>query len=54
MEGIGAARDVVRRAQEIEVEMPIAEQVNKVLHEGVAPADAVRTLLTRPPGTESE
>jgi len=54
VEGIGAARDVVRRAQEIEVEMPIAEQVNKVLHEGVAPADAVRTLLTRPPGTESE
>jgi glycerol-3-phosphate dehydrogenase (NAD(P)+) len=54
VEGIGAARDVIRRAREIGVEMPIAEQVNKVLHEGVAPADAVRTLLARPPGTESE
>ena len=53
VEGIGAARDVIRRAREIGVEMPIAEQVNKVLHEGVAPADAVRTLLARPPGTES-
>ncbi len=53
VEGIGAARDVMRRAREIEVEMPIAEQVNKVLHEGVAPADAVRALLARPPGTES-
>lgn len=54
VEGIGAARDVVRRARGIEVEMPIAEQVNKVLHEGVAPAAAVRALLARPPGTESE
>jgi glycerol-3-phosphate dehydrogenase (NAD(P)+) len=53
VEGIGAARDVVRRAREIGVEMPIAEQVNKVLHEGVAPADAVGVLLARPPGTET-
>ena len=53
VEGIGAAGQVVRRAREIPLEMPIAEQVHGVLHEGVAPADAVRALLARPPGTES-
>lgn len=54
VEGIGAARDVMRRANEIAVEMPIAEQVNRVLHAGVAPENAVRALLARPPGSESE
>ncbi len=54
VEGISAAREVVRQARRIGVEMPIAEQVNRVLHEGVAPADAVRELLARPPGAESE
>jgi glycerol-3-phosphate dehydrogenase (NAD(P)+) len=54
VEGVSAAREVMRQAQRIAVDMPIAEQVNKVLHEGVAPVDAVQALLTRPPGTESE
>jgi glycerol-3-phosphate dehydrogenase (NAD(P)+) len=54
VEGVSAAREVMRQAHRIAVDMPIAEQVNKVLHEGVAPADAVQALLTRPPGTESE
>jgi glycerol-3-phosphate dehydrogenase (NAD(P)+) len=54
VEGVGAAREVMRQANSIGVEMPIAEQVNKVVHEGIAPADAVHALLTRPPGTESE
>lgn len=54
VEGVGAARVVTRRARELRVEMPIAEQVNGVLHEGVAPADAVRALLARPAGSESE
>ncbi len=54
VEGIGAAREVTRQASRIAVEMPIAEQVNRVVHEGVAPADAVHELLARPPGTESE
>jgi len=52
VEGIGAALEVMRQAGRIPVEMPIAEQVNKVLQEGVAPADAVRALLSRPPGLE--
>lgn len=54
VEGVAAAREVMRKALGLGVEMPIAEQVNKVLHEGLAPADAVQALLTRPPGTESE
>ena len=52
VEGIGAAREVMRQADAIPVEMPIAEQVDKVLREGVAPADAVHALLSRPPGSE--
>jgi len=54
VEGVAAAREVMRQARSIAVEMPIAEHVNKVLHEGVAPADAVRALLSRPPGSEVE
>jgi glycerol-3-phosphate dehydrogenase (NAD(P)+) len=54
VEGISAAREVMRQANKLGVEMPIAEQVNRVLHEGVAPADAVHALLARPPGAESE
>ena len=54
VEGIGAAREVMRQARRIGVEMPIAEQVNRVLNEAVAPADAVRELLARPSGAESE
>jgi glycerol-3-phosphate dehydrogenase (NAD(P)+) len=53
VEGVGAAREVMRQARRIGVEMPIAEQVNRVLHEGAAPAQAVQALLARPPGTES-
>ena len=54
VEGVSAAREVMRQARRIDVEMPIAEQVNKVLYEGTAPADAVQALLLRPPGWESD
>jgi glycerol-3-phosphate dehydrogenase (NAD(P)+) len=54
VEGVAAAREVMRQAGTMAVEMPIAEQVNKVLHQGVSPVDAVQALLTRPPGIESE
>jgi glycerol-3-phosphate dehydrogenase (NAD(P)+) len=53
VEGVGAAREVMRQARRIGVEMPIAEQVERVLHQGAAPAQAVHALLARPPGTES-
>ena len=54
VEGIAAAREVMGQAQRLAVEMPIAEQVNKVLQGAIAPADAVHALLSRPPGSESE
>ncbi len=53
VEGIAAAREVMGQAHRLAVEMPIAEQVNKVLQGAVAPADAVHALLSRPPGSES-
>ena len=47
VEGVRCAREVVRMASRLNVEMPIAEQVEKVLHEGLPPRDAVRQLLGR-------
>ncbi len=47
VEGVGTAREVKRLADRHAVEMPISEQVYRVLHEGLAPRDAVQTLLAR-------
>ncbi|MDX1434564.1 MAG: NAD(P)H-dependent glycerol-3-phosphate dehydrogenase [Gammaproteobacteria bacterium] len=52
VEGIGAARETMREAMRMRVEMPIAAQVERVLEGEVAPAAAVHELLARPPGTE--
>lgn len=48
VEGVRVAREVHRIAQQLGVEMPIATQAFRVLHEGVAPRDAVRKLTDRP------
>ncbi|MGB5337859.1 MAG: NAD(P)H-dependent glycerol-3-phosphate dehydrogenase [Gammaproteobacteria bacterium] len=53
VEGINTAREVIRLAQHYHVEMPISEQVFRVLHEGLAPAAAVRNLLSRDIKSES-
>lgn len=53
VEGINTAREVIRLAQHYKVEMPISEQVFRVLHEGLAPAAAVRNLLSRDIKSES-
>jgi glycerol-3-phosphate dehydrogenase (NAD(P)+) len=53
VEGVSSAREVVRLATRLRVEMPIAEQVEKVLHAGLSPSDAVRILLGRSAGPES-
>jgi len=47
VEGVAAARAVNAVARRVGVEMPIAEQVYAVLHEGLDVATAVRTLMTR-------
>ena len=52
VEGFNTAREVVQLAKRFRVEMPISEQVFKVLHEGLAPETAVRNLLARDVGSE--
>ncbi|WP_156302816.1 NAD(P)H-dependent glycerol-3-phosphate dehydrogenase, partial [Methylogaea oryzae] len=52
VEGVAAAREVHRLAGRHGVEMPIAEQVYHVLHQGMAPLDAVHNLLRREPKAE--
>lgn len=53
-EGVPTTRSAVRLAARAGIEMPIAEQVRRVLDREVAPADAVRALMTRPPKGEGE
>jgi glycerol-3-phosphate dehydrogenase (NAD(P)+) len=47
VEGVGAAWVVFRKARELEVEMPICEQVYRVLYEGATPMEATQALLER-------
>ncbi len=51
-EGVEAAREIHALANECGVEMPITEQVFRVLHQGADPHEAVRCLLTRSPKPE--
>ena len=53
VEGVNTAREVVRLAKRFSIDMPITEQVYRVLHENLAPRDAVRALLTREPKQEA-
>lgn len=46
-EGVATAREVRGLAQRLKVDMPITEQVYKVLFEGLAPQAAVEALLKR-------
>lgn len=47
IEGIAAARDVRELARRAGVEMPISEQVYRLLYEGLPPEEAVNNLLFR-------
>ena len=47
VEGMHAAREVLTRARQAEIEMPIVEQVCKILFEGYEPRQAVQALLCR-------
>jgi glycerol-3-phosphate dehydrogenase (NAD(P)+) len=46
-EGIFGARAVWEVAQRLGVDMPICQQVHRILYEGVAPGDAVMALMSR-------
>jgi glycerol-3-phosphate dehydrogenase (NAD(P)+) len=51
-EGVATAREVRQLAQRLQVDMPITEQVYRVLFEDVAPQTAVEALLRREVRTE--
>ncbi len=52
-EGVATSREVLGLARRHQVEMPITEQVCRVLFEGVAPHAAVEALLQREPRAEN-
>jgi glycerol-3-phosphate dehydrogenase (NAD(P)+) len=52
VEGVTTAPEVRRLAERYKVEMPITEQVYRVLFENLAPLDAVEALLKREPKNE--
>jgi len=52
VEGVLAAKAVREVAANLGVEMPICEEVYRILYEGVPPADAVRALMSRALGAE--
>ena len=52
VEGIATAKEVYGLAQQLNVDMPITEQVYKVLHENLSPKEAVHNLFNREPKPE--
>ena len=46
-EGVHTAREVIKRARELGVDMPITCEVDQVLSHGKAPREAVLDLLSR-------
>jgi glycerol-3-phosphate dehydrogenase (NAD(P)+) len=53
-EGVKSTAGVLALAERHGVEMPIAEQVGRVLYEGASPVEAVATLMTRQAKAEME
>lgn len=52
IEGLYNTDQVYKLAEKHAVEMPVAHQVYRILHENLDPRQAVRELLERPPKTE--
>lgn len=53
VEGVTTVQESLRMAGQHQVEMPITEQVNQVLHHGQSPRRAVEMLLARDPKSEA-
>lgn len=51
-EGVNATGAALRLAEQLGVEMPIAETTYRVLHEGLPPLEAATELMQRPVGSE--
>lgn len=52
-EGVPTSREVLRLAEKIGVDMPITRAVCRVLHDSLAPRDALEELLKRDPKIEN-
>jgi glycerol-3-phosphate dehydrogenase (NAD(P)+) len=52
-EGVSTAREVARLATRLNIEMPITQAVDAILHRNVPAAEAVETLLSRDPKVET-
>ena len=53
VEGLNTTREVRNMARQLGIEMPITEEVYKILFEGLDPRQAVRELLHRQPKAET-
>jgi glycerol-3-phosphate dehydrogenase (NAD(P)+) len=53
VEGAATAPEALRLAWQHQVEMPITEQVDRILHHGQNPRRAVENLLARDPKPET-
>ena len=53
VEGFNTAREVVQLARNYKVDMPISEQVYRILYEDLSPGEAVHNLLARDIRSES-
>jgi glycerol-3-phosphate dehydrogenase (NAD(P)+) len=47
-EGVGTTAALLALAREANIELPITEQVNAILHQGKSPLDAIRDIMERP------
>jgi glycerol-3-phosphate dehydrogenase (NAD(P)+) len=54
VEGVGTAREVYEKSRELGIEMPITEQIYRVLYQGLSPREAVNNLLQRRQKAETE
>lgn len=52
VEGVNATGAALKLAEQLDVEMPIAQTTYRVLHEGLTPLDAAVELMQRPVGSE--
>ena len=52
-EGVGTSAALLELAREAEVELPITEQVDAILHRGKSPKEAIREIMERPQKRES-
>lgn len=53
-EGVKSCRGLLELAASKQVQMPIAEEVGHVLHDGKSARQAVTDLMARPPRVEAE